>query len=257
MKTWKDYYQKWVNKPLSARSQGGPMDEIHFIRSVDNIHNLLSLTQTDVVLDVGCDSGLLTNRQARRVESIVGIDFIEGLIKDAVRNGRPSNAQYVVSDAMALPFKDRIFTKVYCYGVLHNLPNQQAGIKVIEECVRVCAEKGRILIGDFADIRKKKRFGGIPYRWRMFMQVFSTAPPKKKIAMLVKMPYTLFIPESLKMLVGKAIKRNSQMPSVVWYNPVDLKQTFERKGLKCEVANQKPQLHGSFWRVNLILEKNE
>lgn len=257
MKTWKDYFQEWLDKPLSARSKGEPVDEIHFIRSVDNIHNLLSLTRTDIVLDVGCDSGLLTNRLARRVESIVGIDFIEGQIKDAIRNDNPNNVRYVVADAMMLPFKDRTFTKGYCYNVIHNLPNHQTGTKVIEECARVCMAKGRILIGDLPDIRKKKRFGGIPHRWRMFMHIFSTTPLKKKIAMLVKMPYTLLIPESFKMLVRKTIKRNNHIPAIVWYNPVDLKETFERKGFKGEVVDQKPELHDSFWRVNLILEKNE
>lgn len=257
MKTWKNYYEKWVNKPIVIRSTGEAKSDTHFENVAKNISTLLRLSPEDVVLDVGCDSGLLTQGIATKVKSLIGIDFIEGLIKDAIKNWCPSNVQYIVADAMALPFKDNIFTKVYCYNVIHNLPNHQTGTKVIEECVRVGTTKGRILIGDLPDIRKKKRFGGIPYRWRMFMQVFSTAPPKTKIAMFVKMPYTLLIPESLKMLVRKAIKRSSQMPSVVWYNSENLKEEFERRGLKCEVVDQKPELHGSFWRVNLILEKNK
>ena len=96
------------------------------------------------VLDIGCGTGLLTSRLARRFAScrIVGCDFSPGMLRQASR--RRAHVGWVRGNAMALPFADGSFDTVISTDSFHWFPDQRVASA---EGFRVLAPKGRLLIG--------------------------------------------------------------------------------------------------------------
>lgn len=100
--------------------------------------NLIKFSKNDVVLDVGCGTGIITFEIAKLVKFIIGIDISNemlGLAKKA------KNVIYLKADATKLPFADKSFDKVVSFTVLQDIKNKEAALK---EMKRVC--KGELLI---------------------------------------------------------------------------------------------------------------
>ncbi len=95
------------------------------------------------VLDVGCGTGLLTDRIRRRVRGsrVVGCDFSAGMLRRASRR-RPGPA-WVRGNAQQLPFADASFDAVVCTQALHWVPDQVAALA---EFRRVLEPGGRLLV---------------------------------------------------------------------------------------------------------------
>ncbi|HSL84654.1 MAG TPA: class I SAM-dependent methyltransferase, partial [Thermoanaerobaculia bacterium] len=122
----------------------------------------------DSVLDVGCSSAGVGRRVARRCRSFTGIDATLGLLADAARDGIETgaggSARFLASDGRRLPFPDGAFTAVYCTGVIHTLPSQDDGLRVVRELVRVCRPGGRVLVGALPD--RALRWSARAEAWR-------------------------------------------------------------------------------------------
>jgi ubiquinone/menaquinone biosynthesis C-methylase UbiE len=99
---------------------------------------LMKFSKNDVVLDVGCGTGLITVEIAKLVKSVTGIDISEVMIN----NAKPAdNVTYIVADALMLPFPDKSFDKVVSFTVLQDIEDKETALKAMK---RVC--KGEILI---------------------------------------------------------------------------------------------------------------
>jgi len=85
---------------------------------------LLRFEGDDLVLDVGCGTGLITKRIGERVGRAVGID----LSREMVERGRRSGLELLVCDAEALPFRGRAFDKVVSFTVLQNLADPSGAL---------------------------------------------------------------------------------------------------------------------------------
>jgi ubiquinone/menaquinone biosynthesis C-methylase UbiE len=95
------------------------------------------------VLDVGCGTGLLARRIARRVPGswVVGCDFSPGMLGRAARG--PEGVRWVRADAQGLPFADTSFDAVVSTQALHWVPDQSAALA---EFLRVLVPGGRLLV---------------------------------------------------------------------------------------------------------------
>jgi len=122
------------------------------------------------VLDLGCGTGLLTERLRREagIASVTGADFSAGMLKQASR-GRLDIA-WVRASALALPFADASFDAITSTEAFHWFPDQAAALR---ECRRVLAPGGRLLIAfvnpDFEAIGDAtlllSRLAGQPFYW--------------------------------------------------------------------------------------------
>lgn len=95
------------------------------------------------VLDLGCGTGLLTQRLRREmaIPSVTGVDFSAGMLGEASRRGTDIN--WVRASALALPFDEASFDAVTSTEAFHWFPDQQAALR---ECHRVLAPGGRLIV---------------------------------------------------------------------------------------------------------------
>ena len=250
MRTWKEYFETWTKEPLSVRSTGDEKEEEHFVNIANHISDILELSKNDLVIDVGCNSGLVTEKVADKVYKITGIDFIEEFIKDALELKRSHNSDYIEANAESLPFEAQLFSKGYCYNMIHGLPNKDCGVRVIEELIRVCKSNSIILIGDIPDTKKKYR-----YLWQRRWFQFKKGTLKRKAKMLTG----LILPEWAKRFIKKrglkVITESKKGPGFIWHDLEELKKIFEKQCITCKITDQKKGLHDYCYRSNLILKK--
>jgi ubiquinone/menaquinone biosynthesis C-methylase UbiE len=107
----------------------------------------------DKVLDVGCANGYSgLHHLDKKVESLVGVDFSEPMIREAKKNhakaGSPKNVSFEVGDIRNLQFEDNSFDVVYTTRVLINLPTWPDQKKGITECIRVCRKGGTVVLSE-------------------------------------------------------------------------------------------------------------
>lgn len=108
-----------------------------FVRFVENkrirrILALLAARPGDRVLEIGCGAGHVLARvpAGRRF----GIDLAESLLGKAARRlGGPLGL--VQGDAQHLPFRDRVWDRVYCTEVLEHIPSPGAALAEIGRIV--------------------------------------------------------------------------------------------------------------------------
>jgi len=93
------------------------------------------------VLEVGCgEGGNLVNllaAGAARPRMIVGVDLFERKLSFARAEGVAGH--FVCGDALALPFRDRVFDAILCRDVLHHVEQPE---RVMAELRRVCKAGG-------------------------------------------------------------------------------------------------------------------
>ena len=82
---------------------------------------------SDLVLDVGCGTGLLFEHIGDSASQIVGLDLSSGVLKVAAERSKKMRKGYRVSmiraDADCMPFPEEIFDKVFAFTLLQNLPD--------------------------------------------------------------------------------------------------------------------------------------
>ncbi len=90
------------------------------------------------VLDVGCGTGLLLKfmRNVGLSCEYVGVDVSSGMLEKALKK-LDSMSHLVLADAHHLPFREKVFTHLYCFTVIHHLNID----RFIEEAERLCSDK--------------------------------------------------------------------------------------------------------------------
>ncbi len=97
-----------------------------------------------LVLEGGCGKGRHTHYALKAGARIVAVDFSRA-IDVAERNCSdvPGDRLFVQADLMALPFAPATFDLAFSFGVLHHLPDPEAGFRTLVATVRA---GGRVLV---------------------------------------------------------------------------------------------------------------
>ena len=116
----------------------------------------------DLLLDVGCGTGLLINYITSRINHFVGLDIAEKTLKVAAERARRFKIKQKISlvqgDADNLPFRNDAFNKIFALTLLQNVPRPQATLK---ELVRVAKNRAQIAITGLKKHFTKENFDGI------------------------------------------------------------------------------------------------
>jgi ubiquinone/menaquinone biosynthesis C-methylase UbiE len=118
---------------------------------------LACFPQAETVLEVGCGTGHFTRWLAEQRRRVVGLDISPTMLAEAMKwNG----VQYVVGDALALPFADRSFDVVAFITTLEFVTDPQAALG---EAVRV-ARRGLLLgvLNKHSLLALKRKIGAKP-----------------------------------------------------------------------------------------------
>jgi ubiquinone/menaquinone biosynthesis C-methylase UbiE len=115
------------------------------IQSEKYKHIVGQFGKTDVVLDVGCGTGLLALFLGHKVACIVGVDFSAEMLRIASEHikSKAIKGSLIRADADSLPFRNNIFTKIASVSLLQNMPDPEGAIC---EVARVLGGGGVIAI---------------------------------------------------------------------------------------------------------------
>jgi ubiquinone/menaquinone biosynthesis C-methylase UbiE len=104
----------------------------------------LSVSRGSLILDVGCGSGLFFGQVVDKANVVVGVDVSRGLLLLAKERSKIYPSVYLVlADADHLPFKQDVFSHVFAFTVLQNMPNPA---KTLEEFKLVAKREAPIVV---------------------------------------------------------------------------------------------------------------
>lgn len=118
----------------------------------------LEIEPSDVVLDVGCGTGLLFRYIARSVKMVVGVDISLASLRVArgcARDYGLNNVFLVRADADFLPFRSNVFDKVFAITLLQNMPNPSL---TLNEIARVAKDGSEMVITGLKKAFSRKFF---------------------------------------------------------------------------------------------------
>lgn len=227
---WQRWFTSWIGEPLAKRSTGcAALDERAFESAAAFIRTALALSADDEVLDVGCDSAMITRHISPNARRLLGIDFIHDMLRDTSRlpltlaSGRAP--WFVTADACRLPIRSAIFTTVYSSAMLHTLPTREHGRQAIEEMIRVTAPGGIVLLGSVPD--RAKRFSARIDIWK-----------RAGTADKLTLPVRWLVPGRIKQLGRRVLRRPAAgLPEFLDYDLHALARSLEARGFRCEVRN--------------------
>ncbi|NVM03222.1 MAG: methyltransferase domain-containing protein [Candidatus Helarchaeota archaeon] len=119
----------------------------HYDKRYNSIQNLkfnsifkkMKEFKTNIVLDLGCGTGLLFDLIKNNTNLLVGMDISKKMLNIALKREKNNNLHLVCADADFLPFRKNIFSTIFSITVLQNLPNP---VFSINEVSRVCKNGG-------------------------------------------------------------------------------------------------------------------
>jgi cyclopropane fatty-acyl-phospholipid synthase-like methyltransferase len=140
---------------------GKPVGEEQIEMIVEAIASEIALASTDVVLDLCCANGALSDRIFARCRGGLGIDFAENLIAIARRNfEHPPERLFRTADVAEFArstTEGARFTKALCYGSFQYLA-PAAGLALLTALRERFPNLTRAFIGNLPDLGKMREF---------------------------------------------------------------------------------------------------
>jgi ubiquinone/menaquinone biosynthesis C-methylase UbiE len=119
----------------------------------------LSLGFGSVVLDVGCGSGMFFSQVAGKAESLIGVDVSRGLLHLAKERAKTyPNISIILADADHLPLRRNLFSHVFAFTVLQNMPKPAQTLQELklvakkDACFVVTGLKAAVSLEAFGEI---------------------------------------------------------------------------------------------------------
>ena len=140
----------------------------------------------DLLLDVGCGTGILMEFVASMIRHYVGLDIARKTLKAASERSRrlrvKSKVSLIRADADYLPFRAGSFSIIFALTLLQNIPEPS---RTLTEILRVAKDKSQIVITGLKKRFTKKEFDELICKvWRDHN--FLEAPGSKDFIVVIK-----------------------------------------------------------------------
>jgi len=147
-------------------------DDIIFDPLASEIRELLRLTPSCELLDIGCGTGALLQRLAPFASQATGLD----LSSVAIDRCRQKGLSAVEYDGGALPFPAESYDRVLMFSMLINYPWQKEASEMILDALRLLRPGGYLLVGNVprADPRFEPSQWEEPFRARILQRLRRT-----------------------------------------------------------------------------------
>ena len=169
-------FARWINYDIHARTgprtdfwervrrivYGRPVPETQIDLIVAAVIASLGLGPDDMLLDLACGNGALSDRLFERCAGGIGVDASEYLIGVAQEYFATPSRQYVVADVadwVETAADPSRFTKAVCYGSFSYLPDDTAA-RMLRGLQRRFPRVGCVLLGNLPDPARAGRFYG-------------------------------------------------------------------------------------------------
>jgi 2-polyprenyl-3-methyl-5-hydroxy-6-metoxy-1,4-benzoquinol methylase len=129
--------EKFWDKSAYKFDQAGRKDEKAYIRIIDRTKKYLK--SSDIVLDFGCGTGLISNEIADKVKFINAIDISSKMIeiaKNKAVNRKIQNIDYIQSTIFDKRYKSGSFDVILAFYILHLLEDNHKIIQRINDLLK-------------------------------------------------------------------------------------------------------------------------
>jgi len=150
---------------------GLPLSETRFFSETQWPRNLTG----EIILEAGCGSGRFTPHAADTGAMVISFDYSSAVEACYAQNGHRPNVLVIQADIFRPPFPDKMFDKIFCFGVLQHTPNPREAFLALPPLLK---PGGEIVI----DVYKRNRIS-------KFIS-FTPAPPTKYYVR----PFTVKLP---------------------------------------------------------------
>ena len=96
------------------------------------------------ILDLGCGNGRLLEIFKEMNIEYFGVDNSEKLLEIAKKKYPKKN--FLIADALNLPFPNNYFDKIYSIAVLHHIPSTEFRLQFLKEAKRVLKPDGLLIL---------------------------------------------------------------------------------------------------------------
>jgi SAM-dependent methyltransferase len=115
-----------------------PLANLWCLRNLALVLRYSNISKDDLVLDVGCGTGLAPFILSKHAKEVIGIDISKPLIEFLNENLKLANARFLVADATKKPFDFFLatFNKCICIDVLEHVENPLASLEYIHKVLK-------------------------------------------------------------------------------------------------------------------------
>jgi ubiquinone/menaquinone biosynthesis C-methylase UbiE len=139
--------------------------------------NNTKLNKNELVLDVGCGTGLLFQHVAKSAKLVVGIDVSSKTLQEArKRTEQLPNIAVVRADGDYSPFQNQTFDKVFAITILQNMPNPA---ETLGEIKRVSKMQSTIIVTGLKKKFTEERFIELLNKAGLKIPILKTNPQLK------------------------------------------------------------------------------
>ena len=130
---WPEKYDQWFETPIGA-----------LVKKYENqlLLDLLQPQPEELILDVGCGTGVFTLNILGLGTRVIGLDISQPMLLRAGQKAEKYSFRAVAGDMRFLPFADECFDRVVSMTALEFIANGQAAV---EDLFRV-AKKGGVVV---------------------------------------------------------------------------------------------------------------
>lgn len=228
MNYWKEHYNENATKFSSSLMKqvdmtynGKEVDDAQIDLRVKAINQNLLLAKDDVLLDICCGNGLVTDKLAGTVNRIYGVDFSEGLITVANGKNQHASVSYEVGDITKINLsKYSSINKVNVYSGL--------------QCISL--DELRMFLEQIAAYKKP------------LLVYCANVPDKEKL-------WNYYDNDEKKAFY---LQREAQgKPHMgTWFNKGDITRMTESLGLDCRFLDIDKGLNTNYYRFDVLLNNN-
>lgn len=217
-----------ANEDEQIANQRGTITPIESAAIADDVQKNLKCRNTDLVLEIGCGTGLLAKKIADDLKTYIGLDIIYDLLKSAQKNNASANTNFMKADGQALPIINGVIDRILMYSVILYLPPLILK-SILQECQRVLKAGGVLLIGDIPNPNNLREFFK-----RENIETW-------QIAFLIR-----------KRLLKIWLRKLSNSTCAGWYRPEEIQGLLLKEGFVGTVVPQGPKCPFRHFRYDIL-----